>query len=80
MLEIKIPAKVGEADKLFGSVTNIDLAAALDKEGDSIDLVYEDEVRTTQENAVLSTTLGAEFYNGTIRIANETLTNTPQRA
>ncbi len=46
--------------------------------GDSIDLVYEDEVRTTQENAVLSSTLGAEFYNGTIRIANETLTNTPQ--
>lgn len=36
-LEIKIEAKVGEADKLFGSVTNIDLAAALEKEGHEID-------------------------------------------
>ncbi|TNF72687.1 MAG: 50S ribosomal protein L9 [Bacteroidetes bacterium] len=39
-LEIKIPAKVGEADKLFGSVTNIDLSAALEKEGHSIDKKY----------------------------------------
>ncbi len=39
-LEIKIPAKVGAADKLFGSVTNIDLAAALEKEGHSIDKKY----------------------------------------
>jgi large subunit ribosomal protein L9 len=36
-LEIKIPAKVGAADKLFGSVTNIDLAAALQKEGHEVD-------------------------------------------
>ena len=36
-LEIKIAAKVGAGDKLFGSVTNIDLAAALDKEGHQID-------------------------------------------
>jgi large subunit ribosomal protein L9 len=39
-LEIKIPAKVGEGDKLFGSVTNIDLAAALDREGHSIEKKY----------------------------------------
>ncbi len=39
-LEVKIPAKVGEADKLFGSVTNIDLAAALEKEGHAIDKKY----------------------------------------
>ncbi|MFZ9032094.1 MAG: 50S ribosomal protein L9 [Robiginitalea sp.] len=39
-LEIKIQAKVGEADKLFGSVTNIDLSAALEKEGHSIDKKY----------------------------------------
>ncbi|MBC2839486.1 50S ribosomal protein L9 [Robiginitalea sp. SC105] len=39
-LEIKITAKVGEADKLFGSVTNIDLAAALEKEGHTIDKKY----------------------------------------
>ena len=36
-LEIKIAAKAGAGDKLFGSVTNIDLAAALDKEGHQID-------------------------------------------
>lgn len=31
-LEIKIAAKAGEGDKLFGSVSNIDLANALEKE------------------------------------------------
>ncbi len=36
-LEIKIPAKAGAGDKLFGSVTNIDLAAALEGEGHEID-------------------------------------------
>lgn len=36
-LEIRIPAKVGAGDKLFGSVSNIDLAAALDKAGHQID-------------------------------------------
>ncbi len=36
-LEIRIPAKVGTGDKLFGSVSNIDLAAALDKAGHQID-------------------------------------------
>ena len=36
-LEIRIPAKSCAGDKLFGSVTNIDLAAVLDKEGHQID-------------------------------------------
>ena len=36
-LEIKIAAKVGAGDKLFGSVGNIDVAEALEKEGHSID-------------------------------------------
>ncbi|WP_396637607.1 50S ribosomal protein L9 [Maribacter sp. R77961] len=36
-LELKISAKTGAGDKLFGSVTTIDLAAALDKEGHAID-------------------------------------------
>jgi len=36
-LEVKIKAKAGEGEKLFGSVTSIDLAAALEKEGHSID-------------------------------------------
>lgn len=39
-LEVKIPAKVGEADKLFGSVTSIDLAAALEAAGFAIDKKY----------------------------------------
>ncbi|RKE94944.1 50S ribosomal protein L9 [Ichthyenterobacterium magnum] len=36
-LEIKIASKVGTGDKLFGSVNNIDLANALQKEGHEID-------------------------------------------
>ncbi len=36
-LEIKIASKVGTGDKLFGSVNNIDLAAALQKAGQVID-------------------------------------------
>lgn len=39
-LEIRIAAKAGAGDKLFGSVTNIDLAAALDKEGHQVDRKY----------------------------------------
>jgi large subunit ribosomal protein L9 len=36
-LELKIAAKTGAGEKLFGSVTTIDLAAALEKEGHNID-------------------------------------------
>ena len=36
-LELKIAAKTGAGDKLFGSVTTIDLAAAIQKEGHEID-------------------------------------------
>lgn len=36
-LEIKIPAKTGAGDKLFGSVSTIDVAAALAKDGHEID-------------------------------------------
>ncbi|TPV33751.1 50S ribosomal protein L9 [Paucihalobacter ruber] len=39
-LEIKIPAKAGAGDKLFGSVSNIDLADVLQKEGQTIDKKY----------------------------------------
>jgi len=39
-LEIKITAKTGEGDKLFGSVNNSDLAEALEKEGVSINKKY----------------------------------------
>ncbi|MBJ2172943.1 50S ribosomal protein L9 [Aureibaculum algae] len=36
-LEIKIPAKVGTGDKLFGSVSNADVADAINKAGVEID-------------------------------------------
>lgn len=36
-IQVKIAAKVGEGDKLFGSVTNIDVADALEKAGMNID-------------------------------------------
>ncbi|MGF1556009.1 50S ribosomal protein L9 [Paucihalobacter sp.] len=39
-LELKITSKVGTGDKLFGSVNNIDVAEALQKEGQTIDKKY----------------------------------------
>lgn len=39
-LEVKITAKTGEGDKLFGSVSNADLAEALAKEGVVLDKKY----------------------------------------
>ena len=36
-LQIKISAKVGAAEKLFGSISNMDVADALAKEGHEID-------------------------------------------
>src|SRR5690606_26975380 len=39
-LEIKITAKAGAGDKLCGSISNIYLAAALEKEGNSIAMQY----------------------------------------
>jgi len=40
ILELKITAKTGDKDKLFGSITNANLADALEKEGVSIDKKY----------------------------------------
>lgn len=39
-LDIKITAKAGGGDKLFGSVTNADIAEVLEKNGQSIDKKY----------------------------------------
>jgi len=36
-LEIKITSKAGEGDKLFGSITNANLAEALEKEGVTVE-------------------------------------------
>ncbi len=37
---ITIPAKVGAGDKLFGSINNADLSAALEKAGVSVEKKY----------------------------------------
>lgn len=55
-LEIKIAAKVGTGDKLFGSVNNINVAEALQKEGQSIDrkfITVTTIKRTGKYNAVI---------------------------
>lgn len=39
-LELKLTAKAGGGDKMFGSITNIDLAEALAKEGIELDKKY----------------------------------------
>ena len=55
-LEIKIAAKAGAGDKLFGSVGNIDVAEALEKEGHSIDkkfITVATIKRTGKYNAVI---------------------------
>lgn len=55
-LDIKIAAKAGAGDKLFGSVNNIDVAAALEKEGQAIDkkfITVATVKRTGKYNAVV---------------------------
>ena len=39
-IQLKLQAKVGSGDKLFGSISNIDLAAALEKQNEAIDKKY----------------------------------------
>ena len=68
-LEIKIPAKVGSGDKLFGSVNNIDLAAAIEKEGHSIDKKY---INVTSGNVKR---LGK--YNAIIRLHRDVAVDVP---
>jgi large subunit ribosomal protein L9 len=68
-LEIKIPAKTGAGDKLFGSVTNIDLAAAISKAGQSIDKKF----IAIQGGAVKRT----GPYNAQIRLHREVIVDFP---
>ena len=54
-LKITIRAKVGEEDKLFGSVTSMDIAQALAAEGFDIDkkrIQIEEPIKRTGEYAV----------------------------
>jgi len=66
-LEIKITAKTGEGDKLFGSVTNADLADALEKEGVTIEKKY----IITAGGAIKRT----GQYDATIRFHRDVISN-----
>ncbi|MDB9960584.1 50S ribosomal protein L9 [Oceanihabitans sp.] len=68
-LEIKITAKVGTGDKLFGSVNNINVAEALEKEGQEIDKKY----ITVAGGSVKR--LGK--YNATVRLHREVTVELP---
>ncbi|GGD28147.1 50S ribosomal protein L9 [Hyunsoonleella pacifica] len=69
VLEVKIASKVGAGDKLFGSVNNIDLAAALEKEGHAIDKKF---ISVAGGNVKR---LGQ--YNATIRLHREVSVELP---
>ncbi|QRM89967.1 50S ribosomal protein L9 [Lacinutrix sp. WUR7] len=60
-LEIKIAAKVGTGDKLFGSINNINVAEALAKEGQSIDKKF----------ITVTTVKRLGKYDATIRLHRE---------
>ena len=68
-LEMKITAKTGAGDKLFGSVTTIDLAAALEKEGHEI----EKKFINSQGGAVKRT----GPYNAQIRLHRDVVVDFP---
>jgi len=68
-LEIKIPAKVGTGDKLFGSINNINLAEALGKEGQDIDKKY--------INVIGGTVKRLGQYNAVIRLHREVSVDLP---
>lgn len=68
-LEIKITAKAGAGDKLFGSITNIDLTEALEKAGHSLDRKF----ISIQGGAVKRT----GPYNAQIRLHRDVVVDFP---
>ncbi|MGS2738078.1 50S ribosomal protein L9 [Sinomicrobium sp. M5D2P17] len=68
-LEIKITAKAGAGDKLFGSVSNIDLAEALEKEGQGV------ERKFININGGIIKRTGK--YNAVIRLHREVIIDLP---
>ncbi len=68
-LEVKISAKTGEGDKLFGSVNNIDLSEALSKHGHTIDKKF----IKVQGGSVKR--IGK--YNATVRLHREVVVELP---
>ncbi len=68
-LDIKIGAKTSGGNKLFGSINNIDLAAALAKNDHKIDKKY--------INIIGGTVKKAGKYNATIRLHREVIVDFP---
>ena len=68
-LEIKITAKVGTGDKLFGSVNNINVAEAIEKEGHTIDKKF--------INVIGGNIKRLGKYNATVRLHREVLVDLP---
>ena len=68
-LEVKISSKVGAGDKLFGSVNNIYLAAALQNEGHDIDKKY--------INVIGGNVKRLGKYNAVIRLHREVTVDFP---
>ncbi|MGB5821541.1 MAG: 50S ribosomal protein L9 [Saonia sp.] len=68
-LEIKIPAKVGSGDKLFGSITTGDLANALEKAGQEVDKKF--------INIKGGTVKRTGSHNATIRLHREVVLDFP---
>ncbi|MDX1278899.1 50S ribosomal protein L9 [Oceanihabitans sediminis] len=66
-LDIKIAAKVGAGDKLFGSINNIDLAEAIAKEGQEIDKKY----------ITVTTVKRLGKYEATVRLHREVTVELP---
>ncbi len=67
--EIKITAKTGQGNKLFGSVNNSDLAAAISKAGVSIDKKF--------INVIGGNIKATGPYNATIRLHREVIFDFP---
>ncbi|GGI58363.1 50S ribosomal protein L9 [Winogradskyella haliclonae] len=68
-LEIKITSKVGAGDKLFGSVNNIDVADALQKQGHDIEKKY--------INVIGGNVKRIGKYNAVIRLHREVIVDLP---
>jgi large subunit ribosomal protein L9 len=68
-LEIKITAKVGTGDKLFGSVNNINVAKAIEKEGHTIDKKF--------INVIGGNIKRLGKYNATVRLHREVSIDLP---
>ena len=68
-LEVKIPAKVGEGNKLFGSVNNGNLAEVFEKEGHNIDKKF--------INVIGGTVKRTGKYNAVIRLHREVIVDFP---